>query len=56
MSRNERRFIYRDGKLAGAVTTKRHSDGSSEVIRQKAQMGLLGPYATSITSRTKYKK
>lgn len=52
---DKRRFVYQNGKLAGAVTTKKRSDGSVEVIRQRARSGLFGPYATSITSRTKYK-
>jgi hypothetical protein len=56
MGKNEK-WVYRNGKLTGKVTTKTDSKGNKEVIHQKAYTDILGGrQATSITSRTKYSK
>lgn len=55
MSSN-RRWVYRNGRLAGAVTTTRHRDGSVCVTRQTASSGLFGNRAHRITGRTTYTK
>lgn len=56
MSKNEK-WVYRDGKLTGKVTTRSDSKGNTEVIRQKAHSGTFGGRnATSVTSRTRYTK
>lgn len=55
MSRNEK-WVYRNGKLTGKVTTKTYSNGSKEIVRQKAYSDFLGGRnATKVTSRTRIK-
>lgn len=54
---NKERWIYQDGKLTGKVTTKSQSDGSREIVRQKAHTGVFGGRcATKVTSRTRITK
>jgi hypothetical protein len=55
MSSN-RRWVYKNGRLSGAVTTTRHSNGSVCVTRQTASPGFIGNRAGRITGRTTYTK
>ena len=54
---NKERWVYENGKLTGKVTTKTHSDGSKEIVKQKAYTGFLGGrHATDTTSKTRITK
>jgi hypothetical protein len=51
---SKRKWVYNNGKCVGAVSTTRHSDGSTTVTRQTARHDLFGNHAGKITSRTRY--
>ena len=54
---NSEKWVYRDKKLVGKITTKSHSDGSREIVKQKAHTGIFGGRcATKVTSRTRITK
>ena len=54
---SKEKFVYTNGKLTGKITTKTCSNGSKEIIRQKAHSDFLGGrHATSITSKTRITK
>lgn len=54
---NKEKFVYTNGKLTGKITTKTCSNGSKEIIRQKAHSDFLGGrHATDITSKTRITK
>ena len=54
---NSEKWVYRDKKLVGKITTKSRSDGSREVVRQKAHTGVFGGRcATKVTSRIRIVK
>ena len=49
---DKEKWVYRDGKLTEKVTVKKKSDGSKEIVRQKAYTDILGGRrATKVTSR-----
>lgn len=51
------RWVYKNGKLVGKNTTYTRSDGSKEIVKQKAYTGILGGrHATDVTSRIKFTK
>jgi len=54
---NKEKWVYRNGKLVEKVTIKPKSDGSTEIVRQKAFTDILGGRRpTKIISRTRVTK
>ena len=53
---NREQWVYRDKKLVGKITTKSHSDGSREIVKQKAHSDVFGRSAGKVTSRTRITK
>ena len=54
---DKEKWVYTNGKLTEKVTTKTTSDGSKEIVRQKAYTDILGGRrATKVTSRTRITK
>jgi hypothetical protein len=55
--KKEAKWLYQDGKLVSKETTKTSSDGTKEIVHQKAHSGFLGErFATEVTSRVKSTK
>jgi hypothetical protein len=54
---DKERWVYKDGKLTTKITVRDKSDGSKEIITQKANTDILGGRrATKIISTTRIPK